>query len=158
MSGFILVDRLLPSALLPNTVYCINKTRLFIKILNNKRPIDPCGTPATTVFVMLALLLITTLCYNFLNDGTLDLMHLRFLLSTLDYHVTFENQLCKLKVKYSYRTLFVYIGFSLRLLIHVVKGLWAYSSLSLTYLLFCTEELLQTSLVHLEKYSHEENG
>ena len=84
------------------------------------------------------------------------LSFLAFLQDNVDYHVTFENQLRKLK-GHSDKTLFVYIGFSLRLLIHVVKGLWAYSSLSLTYIFFSTKELLQTSLVHQEKNYYVEN-
>ena len=37
--------------------------------MNCKGPsIDPCGTPAATVFVVLMLLLITTLCLLFLDN------------------------------------------------------------------------------------------
>ena len=49
------------------------------------------------------------------------------------------------------------MAFPRRLLIHVVRSLRAYNSLSLTDLMFCTNESLQTALLHLEKHSHEDN-
>ena len=61
-----------------------------------------------------------------------------FLQDNVDSHLTFKNQLCNLIVSQSYRTLFVYIGFSQRFLIHAIKDLWAYSSLSLTDLVLIT--------------------
>ena len=61
-----LIDILLLSAQLPNTVYCINKARSFIKIINSEGlSIDPYGTTATTLFLVPALLLITTPCLPF---------------------------------------------------------------------------------------------
>ena len=65
-----------------------------------------------------------------------------FLAFLQDFYVTFEKQLCNLKVNHSYKTLYVYIGFSRKLLMHVVKGLCVYSHFSLANLGFCTKELL----------------
>ena len=46
-----------------------------MKILNNNGPsIDPCGIAAATIFVVLVLLLITTL-YDFLDNCTSELVH-----------------------------------------------------------------------------------
>ena len=71
----LLIDILFSSAQFPNIVYCINKTRSLMKIFNSKGPsIDPCRTPATAVFVILALCnALFTIFY--LDNRTSELMH-----------------------------------------------------------------------------------
>ena len=57
-------------------MHCINERRSFIELLNSKGlSVEPYGTPAATAFVVLALLLITNLCLNFLNNRTYELTH-----------------------------------------------------------------------------------
>ena len=124
---------------------------------------------------MLALMLITTLRSEFMywtNKSCLTVptepkiryrqnhfdqnLFFNFLISlqrNVDLNVTFENHLFNLKIPHPCKTIFVYIGFSQRLLIHAVRDLWAYSFLSLVYLLFCTKKLLQNDLLHVEMYS-----
>ena len=65
------------SALLPNILYCINKTRSFLKVLNGQGPsIDTCGSHKKAVFVVLVLFLITT--FDFLINSSLELKNASF--------------------------------------------------------------------------------
>ena len=82
---------------------------------------------------------------------------LSFLQGSVDLHVTFESQLYNLKISHSFKT-FIFIGFSQRRLIYVVRGSWAYSSLSLADLVSNMNELVQTALVYLEMRSHKEDN
>ena len=98
---------------------------------------------------------------EFINKTQTRLPELQYFSSFLSFLqgsvVTFESQLYNLKISHSFKT-FIFIGFSQRRLIYVVRGSWAYSSLSLADLVSNMNELVQTALVYLEMRSHKEDN
>ena len=98
---------------------------------------------------------------EFINKTQTRLPELQYFSSFLSFLqgsvVTFESQLYNLKISHSFKT-FIFIGFSQRRLIYVVRGSWAYSSLSLADLVSNMNELVQTALVCLEMRSHKEDN
>ena len=73
----------------------------------------------------------------------------------VNFHVTFKSHFFNQNVSHSYKTLFVHVRFSQRLLIHLVRDIWASSFLFSTSLTFF--KLFQVAFLHLKNYSHEEN-
>ena len=61
---------------MPKAVYWTNNTVSFINKLKSRDPsIEPCGSPAITVWVVLGLLLTKSFCSHFLDNYTSESVH-----------------------------------------------------------------------------------